>query len=107
VAPYWGFNPRIGIDKDFVPAIPNMGPLPAHGPTNKISLLAKTHFLLKIWVKHSIDLCYFKSGVLNLSYDFKGLGESANSKMKCPLQSIQIGFENIKFFFINKENSLK
>ena len=57
VAPYWGFNPRMGIDKGVVPAIPNMGPLPAHGPTNKISPLAKTHFLLKISAKHSIDLC--------------------------------------------------
>jgi hypothetical protein len=46
----------MGVDKDFVPAIPNMGPLPAHGPTNKISPLAKTHFLLKISAKHYIDL---------------------------------------------------
>ena len=48
VTPYLGFNPRMGIDKGVVPAIPNMGPLTAHGPISKISPLAKTHFLLKI-----------------------------------------------------------
>jgi hypothetical protein len=38
----------MGIDKGFVLAIPNIEPPPAHGHTNKISPLAKTHFLLKI-----------------------------------------------------------
>jgi hypothetical protein len=48
VAQYLGFDPRLGTDQGVVPAIPNIEPPPAAGLTNKISPLAKTHFLLKI-----------------------------------------------------------
>jgi hypothetical protein len=48
VTQYLGFDPRLGMDKSVVAAIPNIEPPPAHRLTNKISPLAKTHFLLKI-----------------------------------------------------------